>query len=184
MQKYDYTLEYKPGREFLLPDMLSRAPLRDTTDINNMEEEIALHVHLIQSSLPVSKLKLEEIREETAKDESLKDLIENIKRWWSEAKACQCIINITRMYWDVRDELSELNGIILKGERILIPTSTRKEMLERIHQGHMGKERSKQRARDVLHWPVMGSEIQEKISRCSICQQHQKQNEKEPMIPS
>ena len=60
--------------------MLSRAPLPDATDINNMEEEIALHVHLIQSSLPVSKLKLEEIREETAKDESLKDLIEIIKR--------------------------------------------------------------------------------------------------------
>ena len=60
--------------------MLSRAPLPDATDINNMEEEIALHFHLIQSSLPVSKLKLEEIREETAKDESLKDLIEIIKR--------------------------------------------------------------------------------------------------------
>ena len=80
MQKYDYTLEYKPGRELVLPDMLSRAPLPDATDINNMEEEIALHVHLIQSSLTVSKLKLEEIREETAKDESLKDLIEIIKR--------------------------------------------------------------------------------------------------------
>ena len=67
------------------------------------------------------------------------------------------------MYWDMRDELSELNGIILRGERILIPTSMRKEMLERIHQGHMGKEKSKRRARDVLHWPGMGSEIQEKI---------------------
>ena len=88
------------------------------------------------------------------------------------------------MYWVVRDELSELNGIILRGERILIPTSMRKEMLERIHRGYMGKEKSKRRARHVLHWPVMGSEVQVKISRCSICQQHQKQNEKEPMIPS
>ena len=60
MQKYDYTLEYKPGE--VLPDMLSRAPLPETAD-DNMEEEIALHVHLVQSSLPVSKLSLEEIRE-------------------------------------------------------------------------------------------------------------------------
>ena len=58
--------------------MLSRALLPDTTDINNMEEEIALHVHLIKSSLPVSKLKLEELREEAAKDESLKDLIVSV----------------------------------------------------------------------------------------------------------
>ena len=50
------------------------------------------------------------------------------------------------MYWDVRDELSELNGIILRGEGILISTSMRKEMLERIHQGLMGIEKSKGRA--------------------------------------
>ena len=93
-------------------------------------------------------------------------------------------MSVTVPAWDVRDELSELKGIILRGERILIPTSMPKEMLERIHQGHMGKEKSRRRARDVLHWPVIGSEIQESISRCSICQQHQKQNEMEPMIPS
>ena len=75
-----HTLEYKPGRELVLSDMLSRAPLPETTDINNVEEEIALQIHLIQSSLPVSKPKLEEMREEIAKDESLKDLIEIIKR--------------------------------------------------------------------------------------------------------
>ena len=141
LQKCDYTLEYKPGRELVLPDMLSRAPLPETTDINNVEEEIALQIHLIQSNLPVSKPKLEEIRGETAKDEPLKDLIEIIKRGWPETKAC--VSNSTRMYWDVRDELSELNGIILRGERILIPISMRKEMLERIHQGHMGIEKSK-----------------------------------------
>ena len=81
-------------------------------------------------------------------------------------------MSVTVPEWDVRDELSELKGIILRGERILIPTSMPKEMLERIHQGHMGEEKSRRRARDVLHWPVMDSEIQEKISRCSICQQH------------
>ena len=88
------------------------------------------------------------------------------------------------MFWDVRDELTELNGVILRGGRILIPTSMRKEMLETIHQGHMGIEKSKQRARDALYWPKMGSEIQEKIARCSICQQHHKQNAKEPMTHS
>ena len=132
MQRCDYTPEYKPGRELVFPDMLPRAPLPETTD-NNMEEEIALHFHLIHSSLQVSKPRLEEIREETAKDESLKDLSEIIKRGWAETTAC--LSNSTHMYWDYRDELSELNGIIIRGERILIPTSMRKEMLERTHQG-------------------------------------------------
>ena len=100
MRKHDYTVEYKPGRKLVLPDMLSRAPLPETIDINNMEEETALHVHLIQSSLPVSKLKLEEIREEIAKDESLKDLSEIIKHGWPETKAC--LRNSTRMFWELK----------------------------------------------------------------------------------
>ena len=121
--------------------MLSRAPLPETTDINNVQEEIALQIHLIQANLAVSKPKLEEIREETAKDESLKEIIKRGLNGWLETKAC--VSNSTPMYWDVRDELSELNSIILRGERILIPTSMPKEMLERIHQGHMGIEKSK-----------------------------------------
>ena len=87
MQKYDYTLEYKPGKELVLPDMLSRAPLPETADDNNMEEEITLHVHLVRSSLPVSKPKLEEIREETVNDQSLRDLSEIIKCGWPETKS-------------------------------------------------------------------------------------------------
>ena len=39
-----------------------------------------------------------------------------------------CISNSYRVYWDMRDELSELNGIILRSGRILNPTSMRKEM--------------------------------------------------------
>ena len=78
MQKYDYTLEYKPGKELVLPDMLSRAPLPETA-YGSMEEEIALHVSLLTSNPPVSKPKLEEIKDATANDPSLKELKETIK---------------------------------------------------------------------------------------------------------
>ena len=60
----------------------------------------------------------------------------------------------------------------------------RKELLQRIHQGHMGIEKSKRRARDVLYWPGMNSQINGMISRCTICSvEHQRQSTKEPMIP-
>ena len=42
-----------------------------------------------------------------------------------------------RVYWEMGDELFELNRIILKGERILVPTSLRTEMVEKFHQGHI-----------------------------------------------
>jgi len=61
-----------------------------------------------------------------------------------------------RAYWNFRDELSEAQGIILKGDKIVIPVSLRKEMLEKIHTSHLGVVECKQRARDVLFWPSTG----------------------------
>ena len=98
MQKYDYTLEYKPGKELLLLDMLSRAPLPETA-YGSMKEEIALHVHLLTSNLPVSRPKLEEIN-----DPSLKELKDTIKSVWPETKS-HTPASI-QVYWNVRDELS------------------------------------------------------------------------------
>ena len=114
----------------------------------------------------------------------MRQLKETITSGWPETKAEAPASTLP--YWDVRDRLSEKYGIILKGERVLVPPSMRKEMLERIHQlqGHMGIEKSKRRARDVLYWPGMNSQINGMITRCSICLEHQNKNAKEPMIPS
>ena len=79
---------------------------------------------------------MEEIKRATAENQSMRTLSETIKYGWPETKV-QTPVSI-HAYWDVRDELSELNGVVLRGERIVIPPSIRKEMLERIHQGHMG----------------------------------------------
>ena len=68
--------------------------------------------------------------------------------------------------------------------RIPVPSSMRKEMLQRIHQGLMGMEKSKRRARDVLYRPGMNSQNSDMISRCTTCLEHQQRNTKESMIPS
>ena len=111
----------------------------------------------------------------------MRTLSETIKYGWPETKG-EIPVSI-HAYWDVRDELSELNDVVLRGERIAIPPSMRKEMLEKIHQGHMGIEKSKRRARDTLYWPGMNSQITDTVSRCTICLEHRRQNAKEPMIP-
>ena len=52
--------------------------------------------------------------------------------------------------WNIRDELSVIDGIILKSDRIVVPLATRKKMLQRIHHGHMG------------------SRVEAKTSECSL----------------
>ena len=81
-----------------------------------------------------------------------------------------------REYWNVRDELSVIDDIIFKSDRIVIPTAV-------IHQGHMGVERSKRRANDVLYWPGINSQINDMVSKCTVCPQHRRENTKEKVIP-
>ena len=53
-------------------------------------------------------------------------------------------------YWDFRDELSVYDGIIFKGERVVIPKDMQSEILHMIHYSHQGLVKSKQLARDVF----------------------------------
>lgn len=43
-----------------------------------------------------------------------------------------------RDFFAERGCLSQLNGVIRRGNQIVIPSSLRVEILERIHHGHMG----------------------------------------------
>lgn len=77
-------------------------------------------------------------------------------------------------FWNQRDELSVTNGILLKGTKVLIPHSLR--ILECIHLGHMGIEKSLQRARTS----VISSGITELVSNCNVCLKHRYSNPKQP----
>ena len=87
-----------------------------------------------------------------------------------------------RQYRDYRDELSSVDGLLFRAQRLIVPHSWRKEMLDRIHKSHQGIVTCKQRARDILFWPGMSSQIEDKVSKCSTCSQFQRAQPKEPMV--
>ena len=92
------------------------------------------------------------------------------------------VANALRQYWDYRDELSSVDGLLFRAQRLIVPHSWRKEMLDRIHESHQGIVKCKQRARDILFWPGMSSQIEDKVSKCSTCSQLQRAQPKEPMV--
>lgn len=57
------------------------------------------------------------------------------------------------------DTYLHYHSIIFKGDKNIVPTALRNNMLERIHIGHIGIECSEQGARDALFWPGMGKDI-------------------------
>ena len=49
------------------------------------------------------------------------------------------------------EELSEVDGVLLKQQTIVIPMVMRKPILNLVHEGYMGIEKSKRRARNKFY---------------------------------
>ena len=67
------------------------------------------------------------------------------------------------------DELAIQDGVIFKGCQIIIPTALRKEMIQKVHGGHLGAESCLRTAREVFFWPLMNAEVKDYINNCSVC---------------
>ncbi|XP_052820095.1 uncharacterized protein K02A2.6-like [Mya arenaria] len=57
-------------------------------------------------------------------------------------------------------------------------------MLRLVHKTHLGLGKSKQRAREVMYWPGMNSDIDTMVSICSVCAEQQNQQPAEPLKPT
>ena len=57
-----------------------------------------------------------------------------------------------RDYWPFRDELNVQNGVLYRGQCIIIPKALRAELLKCIHSSHIDGEACYRRARDTATW--------------------------------
>ena len=48
-----------------------------------------------------------------------------------------------RDFWVYRDESSILDGLVLKGTRIIVPKSCHDEVLAKLYEGHFGNEHTR-----------------------------------------
>ena len=76
-----------------------------------------------------------------------------------------------------------MDGLILKGTRIIIPNDCRDDVLEKLHEGHFGIDRTKLRARDSVYWPQINQDIETLGKSCEKCQEFSKRNNRDPDIP-
>ena len=170
-----------------LADTLSRAPLPSTgppaTCLRPEHEEICrLDLEDVNAAefLRVSNDGLKNIQRLTEADNQLQRLKMTVLQGWLETK--QQLEPLIAEYWTYRDEIGVYNGVLYKGDRVIIPNALRKEMLKRIHASHQGQQASLRRAKDALFWPGMSHQIVEMVSNCSLCAEYQPAQPKEPLI--
>ena len=76
-----------------------------------------------------------------SKDETMQALKHQIIKGWPPTRT-ECSGNLQE-FWNYRDEVSVLDGLVLKGSHIVIPESCRDEILNQLHEGHFGIDRTK-----------------------------------------
>jgi transposase InsO family protein len=127
-----------------------------------------------------SDSKIEKLQLETRDDRTLSTLSKIIKDGWPE-KCCELPKEI-RPFWTIKDYLSIDNGVILKGEQIVVPDSMQQDILEQIHsQCHQGIEKTRLLARKCVFWQNINQDIADHVGSCETCNTFQNSQRPEPM---
>ncbi|KAK3087333.1 hypothetical protein FSP39_004790 [Pinctada imbricata] len=177
VQNYELVVQYKPGKELYIADTLSRTKSGEVPD-----DYDRFAIHGISSSyLPITDEKLSEVAKQSRNDEEM-SLLRNVifNGWPKTSSECHYLI---KDYWNFREELSVYNGIVTKGQRLVIPSSMREDILYYLHLGHAGIEKCRMRAREVVYWPGINADIEQKVMSCSTCNRYKNKQCKEPLIP-
>ena len=174
LQRYDLRVIYRPGKELLIADFLSRNPVAETEPDDfkfNVIGQVAIQDH-----------RLEEYAAETNQDDELKELAELFQKGWPDNK--RDVPEQARVYWPYRDEIHVELGLVMRSNRIIVPSSKRREVLCQLHGAHCGATKMKRRARDAVYWPSLNAEIEEFVKQCDACQSQRNANPRQPMLIS
>ena len=71
----------------------------------------------------------------------------------------------------------------MRGNRIVIPAQLHLEMLNRLHTGHQGIRKCRERARQSVWWPGLSKQLEELVHNCPKCCKLRFQHA-EPLVPT
>ncbi|XP_054280986.1 uncharacterized protein K02A2.6-like [Macrosteles quadrilineatus] len=142
---------------------LSRHPLPiKEENINVVDEDYTVRretIHCITTDTIMAK----DIEKETSLDEELSRLKEKL------------------LNGEVADpEISLQDGIIFRGNRVIIPKKLQPKILQELHSTHVGIVRMKSLARNYGYWKNIDTDIESMVASCKACCENKKNPEKAP----
>ena len=144
---FDYEIEHRSLTQRCNADGLSRLPPATTEDEENQSVDPVEAFHVSQfSMLPVT---WQQVRKATQRDSTLAQVYEHVMKGWHEHKDPNL-----QPFYSRRNELTVHQGCIMWGSRVVIPTKLRSEVLQVLHESHVGVIRMKALARSYVWWPA------------------------------
>lgn len=156
LQAYDYSVIYRPGKNNIA-DPFSR--LCTNKSAKPFDEEY--HVNQIaQYARPVA-VSLKDLTEASLEDEEIRLVKEGLlNNEWDDS---------IKKYRIFATELWLHEDLLLRGNKIVIPTKLRKRVLEAAHEGHPGIVAMKSRLRTKVWWPKIDKDAESLVKNCKGC---------------
>ncbi|XP_062551120.1 uncharacterized protein K02A2.6-like [Armigeres subalbatus] len=169
---YDFNMIYVPTEKFGNADILSRLINRHVKQDEDfviasvtLECDIRSVVCNTFNALPLS---FKAVQQSTKADPVLKKVYRYIQDGWPKSLVSDANQELLRFH-NRRESLSTMQGCILFGERLVIPSPLRKQCLDELHRGHPGIQRMKSLARSYVYWPSLDTQIVDFVKACSPC---------------
>ncbi|XP_043207010.1 uncharacterized protein K02A2.6-like isoform X1 [Amphibalanus amphitrite] len=160
LMNYSFAVEHVKGQ--LNPsDGLSRLPGPEQEVEDDESELVAC---LADETSAVSR---EELAVAGREDAEVRALMDQIPREWP--RRFSDVDDVLRPYFRCKQELAIDGELILRGERIVVPTVLRPRLLTLAHESHQGIVRTKQRLRALFWWPGMDAAVETTIKECPAC---------------
>ena len=171
---YEYSISFKSSSAHSNADALSRLPLVTATE----EPPLPSETVLLLDQLSESPISVDQIRTWTRRDPRLSRIFQFVLSGWpSTVDPADMDL---KPFFTRKLELSVVYGVILWGNRVVVPSPGRDLLLQELNACHPGIARMKTLARMFVWWPHLDSDIEAFVKKCTICQS---QRSAPPAVP-
>ena len=85
-------------------------------------------------------MSIQQIQQTTRQDEHLQRLQHFIITGWADAR--EQLHEDIKPYWSIKDDISVIDGVIMKGRCIMIPKVLQQQALDQLHVNYVGIEKT------------------------------------------
>ena len=163
---WHFKIAYLPGKTNHAADATSRhpAPVVNVHAVHAEDQAELLLMNAIVCEVgEMIAISWDKLVYETSNDESMTTLIRAIEQGFTGSY--RAISEFMRY----RDSLFVSEGVVLYKDRVVVPRSLRKVVLESLHSAHQGVSSMLARAQRIVFWPGMSYDIHRIREECRHC---------------
>lgn len=170
LQAFDFDVQYEPGDKNLA-DSFSRLSIDDSGVVGEADVVSWLAKEMMPMAITVA-----EVEQESLQDEDLSKVREALSSGvWDD-------VPIQYRARTIKDDLIGYGGLILRGDRVVIPRSLQEKIVQLGHLGHQGSTGIKAHIRTKVWFPEMDKMVEKVVNNCKPCKMTSLPDKPNPII--